>query len=200
MPTRRAVNPRRVYPLIVAVCWALTACSSGSSTSSVSGGVSTRYTISGVITAAVNSAVDGDTNDPLAPLTDNSDINNPQSIPNPVVLGGYANVASCGDSGVSTLKGDAHDYYRVSLQAGQTITLFIAQAGTGTFPCGINNLDLYLYRYDEAKFVGWTVFLFTWGSLDVKPDRLLVAFDPNGVVTQVAYRHEAPSAEFDVWP
>ena len=151
MPTRRAVNPRRVYPLIVAVCWALTACSSGSSTSSVSGGVSTRYTISGVITAAVNSAVDGDTNDPLAPLTDNSDINNPQSIPNPVVLGGYANVASCGDSGVSTLKGDAHDYYRVSLQAGQTITLFIAQAGTGTFPCGINNLDLYLYRYDEVQ-------------------------------------------------
>lgn len=147
---RRAVNRRWLRALVPAVCVALAACSGGSS-SSVSSSANAPYAVSGVITAAVNSAVDGDTNDPLAPLTDNSDINSPQPIPNPVVLGGYANIASCGTSGVSTLKGDVHDYYRVSLQAGQTVTLFVAQAGTGTFPCGINNLDLYLYRYADVQ-------------------------------------------------
>lgn len=149
---RWAPGPGRVYSLMLAMCVMLAGCSSNDgSISGVSSTGKALFTVSGVITAAVNSAVDGDTNDPLAPFTDNSDINNPQPIPNPVVLGGYANIASCGTSGVSTLKGDVHDYYRVSLQAGQTITLFVAQAGTGTFPCGINNLDLYLYRYADVQ-------------------------------------------------
>lgn len=154
--SRLAVKRRRLYLLAATLCVVLTACSgsSSTSTSSVSGNGGSRYTISGVITAAVNSAVDGDTNDVGVPkelVRDNSDINTPQSIPNPVVLGGYANIASCGEPGVSTLKGDSHDFYRISLQAGQSITLFVAQAGTGSFLCGINNLDLYVYRYADVQ-------------------------------------------------
>lgn len=108
------------------------------------------YTVSGVITAALNSAVDGDVNDPLAPYKTNSSIDAPQPIPNPVVLGGYVNVASCGTNGRSKLTGDARDYFLVSLQAGQTVTLVTAQFGSGTLPCGNNNLALSLYRQSDT--------------------------------------------------
>lgn len=64
----------------------------------------------------------------------------------------------------------------------------------------LNAGDVYLYRYDEGKMNFLLLFLFNWGSVDVKPDRLLVAFDESGMVSHVAWRHEADTAEFRFLP
>ncbi len=60
--------------------------------------------------------------------------------------------------------------------------------------------DVYLYRYDEGKAFLLFLLLVNWGNLDLKPDRLLVAFDSNGLVTNVAYRSDSPKAEFRLKP
>jgi serine protease len=90
------------------------------------------------VTAAAGSVVDGDVNDPDAPYTPNNTISTPQDIPNPVNVGGYVNQPGNGTAGRSTVSGDVSDVYRLSLFAGQQITLSIANA---TSP---NDLDLFL--------------------------------------------------------
>ena len=56
--------------------------------------------------------------------------------------------------------------------------------------------DVYLYRYDEAKVFMVFLILANWGSLDVKPDRLLISFGTDGIVNHVAFRDRASTAEF----
>ncbi|MCF6209861.1 MAG: S8 family serine peptidase [Gammaproteobacteria bacterium] len=101
-----------------------------------------HFTLSGTVSSAAGSIVDSDINDPIAPYAANDTPAQAQSIPNPVMVGGYANVAGTGNSGRSSFSGDHWDYYRVSLAAGQTITLNIADFKTG-------DLDLFLY-YDDG--------------------------------------------------
>lgn len=60
--------------------------------------------------------------------------------------------------------------------------------------------DVYLYRYDEGKMNFLLLLLFNWGSLDVKPDRLLIIFDDAGMVKNVAWRHASDTAEFRFLP
>lgn len=96
-------------------------------------------TLSGTVSTAVGSVIDSDINDPNFSNTPNNDYLNAQSLPNPVTLGGYLNVAGTGSSGSTAVAGDTSDFYRLNLIAGQTITVTIADTHTG-------NLDLYLYH------------------------------------------------------
>jgi len=97
------------------------------------------FTVAGTVQAAAGSAADGDVNDTVAPYQPNDTPATAQPIPNPVILGGYANTPGSGADGRSRFIGDPFDYYRVTLAAGQTISLFIA--GDGLF----NDLDLVLF-------------------------------------------------------
>ncbi len=111
------------------------------------------YTLSGIIQAPDNALIDSDVNDPLATYAPNDNFIDAQELPNPVILGGYVNLAGTGPSGRSQTSGDGSDFFRVSLIAGQIITLFIAANPT------LVDLDLYLYddletRVDAAMGTG----------------------------------------------
>lgn len=101
---------------------------------------STTYTISGIIRASSSTAMDADVNDINAPYTSNDTIDTAQSIPNPVTVGGYVNVASQGPSGRSQATGDELDIYKVALSANQVIALSL----TNPQQIGVLDIDLYL--------------------------------------------------------
>lgn len=88
-----------------------------------------RYTVSGAIQSASNSAIDSDVNDPVAPYRANDTAADAQPVPNPVTLGGYLNRPGFGPEGRSRAAGDITDIYRVKLLNGQQITLLIAGDG-----------------------------------------------------------------------
>ncbi len=100
-------------------------------------------TLSGTITSAAGSIADSDINDPRALYAANDNPDQAQPIPNPVMLGGYVNVAGTGDTGRSYSSGDRVDFFSISLAANQSITLNIADHTTG-------DLDLYLYKDDGS--------------------------------------------------
>jgi serine protease len=130
--------------LWLAVLWA-TACSGGGAGEDASpqgAPVATTFSVSGTIPVPAGSAIDGDVNDPSAPFVSNDTPGTAQEIPVPVTLGGYANVPGGGSPGRSWIRGDALDYYRVALAAGQQIRLFLAEDGSR------NDLDLVLLRLD----------------------------------------------------
>lgn len=100
------------------------------------------YQLSGQIRTAENTLVDSDVNDLLAPYAANDGFTTAQPLPNPGTLGGYVNLAGSGSSGRSTTIGDRNDYFRIDANAGQAISLVVADPSAG---------DLDLYLYDEAQ-------------------------------------------------
>ncbi len=100
------------------------------------------YSISGTITTPANTTMDGDVNDPLADFTANDSIGTAQVIANPVTLAGYLNIPGNGTAGRSYIPGDEVDYYKLNLDAGQTVTLNIANSPLTT------DIDMYLYDSD----------------------------------------------------
>ncbi len=96
------------------------------------------FTVSGTIKTSDTVMIDSDVNDPFAPFSSNNNFPTAQSLPNPVTVGGYVNVAGTGAPGRSQSSGDTSDYFQVTLAAGQTINLFIAEDPTA-------DLDLFLY-------------------------------------------------------
>lgn len=102
------------------------------------------FVLSGLIHAPDNALIDSDVNDPLATFAPNDNFIDAQELPNPVILGGYVNVAGAGPSGRSQTSGDGSDFFRVSLIADQIIMLFIAENPA------LVDLDLYLYDDLEA--------------------------------------------------
>ena len=96
--------------------------------------------VSGSLLVPGDARTDSDTNTSLATPLRNDGIASAQRLPNPVLLGGYANVAGSGPAGPLQAGGDLDDYYRVSLLQGQTIELSVAGAAEGA-----NDLDLELY-------------------------------------------------------
>ena len=98
----------------------------------------TTFTINGDVVATGGTVADGDVNDPAAPFTSNNTLSTPQDIPNPVNVGGYVNQPGEGEPGRSQTAGDATDLYRISVVAGQRITLII---GDSSFS---NDLDLFM--------------------------------------------------------
>ncbi len=96
--------------------------------------------VSGSLLVPADARTDSDTNTRLATPVRNDGFAGAQRLPNPVLLGGYANVAGAGPPGPLQAGGDLDDYYRVSLLQGQAIELSVA----GTTD-GANDLDLELY-------------------------------------------------------
>ncbi len=113
------------------------------------------FTISGSVVATGGSVVDGDVNDVNAAFVPNDTLSTIQDIPNPVNVGGYVNQPGEGEAGRSRLAGDATDLYRISLVAGQRITLIIGDSSV------LNDLDLFLgdtdgIIVDSSEGVGHT--------------------------------------------
>ena len=106
--------------------------------------VTNGFTVSGTITAAQGSVADGDVNDPNAPYTPNDDFATAQSIANPATVGGYVNQPGFGAPGPSTAVGDWSDIYRVTLVAGQVLTVTVGDAIAG---------DVDLFLVDENGFL-----------------------------------------------
>lgn len=100
------------------------------------------FTLSGTISVADYTAVDRDVNDSTGsePISNNT-ADSAQPIPNPVILGGYVNLAGAGESGKSFDAGDPSDWYKVDLFSNQTMTLYIADPAPA---------DLNLFLYDET--------------------------------------------------
>ena len=107
------------------------------------GGFASGYTLSGVIRVPENSAGDSDVNNSAASYRFNSTLDTAQSIPNPVMLGGYVNRPYQGDNGRSYVGGDPDDYFWVDLKAGQVLQLFVASDNLVR-----DDLDLYLIDSD----------------------------------------------------
>ena len=103
------------------------------------------FTLSGIIQAPDTALIDSDVNDLLATYAPNDNFIDAQDLPNPAILGGYVNLAGTGPDGRSKGSGDESDFFRVSLIAGQSITLFIASNPT------LVDLDLYLYDDLETQ-------------------------------------------------
>lgn len=99
------------------------------------------YPLGGTVFAAPGIDADGDVNDPEAPLARNDTFDTAQTLANPVLLGGFANVAGRGDpSGQLEPIGDENDYYLVDAVASQVVSLYIESERPA-----INDLDLALY-------------------------------------------------------
>ncbi|MBE9561867.1 MAG: pre-peptidase C-terminal domain-containing protein, partial [Proteobacteria bacterium] len=87
---------------------------------------SANISLSGKIFVASNTARDGDVNDVSTRVFTNDNIYEAQSIPNPVILGGYVSQPYSGAyDGHFYESGDWDDFYAVDLRAGQIITLFV---------------------------------------------------------------------------
>lgn len=118
---------------------------SGTATSNVTsivvGCTSLAVTVSGTIAAAAGTVADSDVNDPNAAYAPNDGFGQWQNIPNPATVGGYVNQAGFGDPGRSETAGDASDLFRVSLAAGQVLTLTVGNVVGG---------DVDLFLGDEA--------------------------------------------------
>lgn len=130
------------------------------------------FSLSGTITASGSQAVDSDTNDPTRPAISNDTPDNPQTISNPVTLGGYINLPGTGPAGRSQQTGDINDYFQVELLAGQRITMLVAD---------FEQADADLYLLDAQ---GDTVAF----SVDTgEVETLLVPADGTYLVNTVAY-------------
>ncbi|MBI5056424.1 MAG: S8 family serine peptidase [Nitrospirae bacterium] len=134
------------FIVILAASFFTSACGGGGGGGSSSANTVTQpegYTVSGAVNASAGSAVDSDVNDPGAPYSSNDNFDSAQAISNPVTLGGYVNVAGLGPAGRSYESGDVSDFFKVTLAAGQTITLIIASHAAA-------DLDMYLYNEAQA--------------------------------------------------
>ncbi len=97
-----------------------------------------KLVLSGSISVVPGTAVDGDVNDWSAPRSSNNRPEQAQALAEPVAVGGYVNVAGSGAPGPLHDAGDAEDFYRVSLSAGQSIALTVSDPALG-------DVDLYLW-------------------------------------------------------
>lgn len=106
--------------------------------------VITRVTLSGHITAANNTAVDSDVNDPLARFVSNDTSAQAQALQNPVVVAGFVSAVGTGIPGDRfARRGDTIDYYAVHLLAGQFVSLRIADFNRAN-PAAVD-IDIFLY-------------------------------------------------------
>lgn len=133
---------QRSWPGAILLVLFLTGCGGGGGSNASSTPPPTPIP-SGTLTSASGTAIDSDTNDPMAGAVGNNTPETAQAIPNPVRLGGFAAATATGEAGdVFATQADEWDSFRTTLSAGQTVTLTIADhpGGTQSTP----DLDLYL--------------------------------------------------------
>jgi serine protease len=98
--------------------------------------------LSGTVRILSSTAVDADVNDRLTLNQSNNTFDSAQNLPTPVILGGFANRPNTGPStGNLFATGDRADFYIISLNGDELITLFIAEA----------NADLDLRLWNEQR-------------------------------------------------
>ncbi|MDH5518298.1 MAG: DUF5011 domain-containing protein [Gammaproteobacteria bacterium] len=106
------------------------------------------YSVSGTVAADIYTYSDSDINDSFAPASyhiSNSEPNNAQLIGNPAKVGGYANAPGAGAVGANYVTADLYDIYRITLSAGDSVTLYTSDTAAGAF-------SLYL---DDPAFPGY---------------------------------------------
>lgn len=123
----------RILPLILILL--MSACSGGGD-----GGGNT-VSLSGTLEIPGFVVTDSDVNDVNTTPQSNDTPASAQVVPNPSNVGGYVNSPRAGADGTSWFNGDVSDFYKVELEAGQTILLNIADSDAG---------DLDLALYDES--------------------------------------------------
>ena len=103
-------------------------------------------TVGGTITAASNTAVDGDLNDPFSPLTANDSFATAQPLTTPVILNGFVTKFGTGFTGDRfATSGDESDFYRATLLNGQFVSLRVADYPQNP----ANDVDIYLYDSNQ---------------------------------------------------
>lgn len=116
-------------------------CGSAVANAEVSVAAVATFNVSGEILVPANVQTDSDTNDVLLDAAPNNNTAaTAQHLQNPVLVGGFVNEPGAGPSGPLQTSGDPADVYRVSLLAGQTIQLTVANPDPDD-----NDLDLELY-------------------------------------------------------
>lgn len=98
--------------------------------------------VRGTVRILGSSAIDSDVHDRLTTSVDNNDFDAAQNLPNPVTLGGFANVPGTGvATGNLFASGDPGDFYRINLTGNEIILLTI----------GEGDADLDLTLYDDTR-------------------------------------------------
>ena len=97
--------------------------------------------------AANNLVLDGDVNDPNTPERSNDSSETSQSVPNPVVISGFATRVTM-ESGRFSADTDEFDSYRITLAAGQAVFLEVADHQAGD-PAAVD-LDLFLFAIADG--------------------------------------------------
>jgi serine protease len=127
------------------------------------------YSLSGMVKAAENTAVDSDVNDVNAFFISNDNAQTAQTIFAPVSLGGYVNKPETGPAGRSYQQGDENDIFLVNLLAGDAIILSIGEP-YNPFTSG-PDLDLGLYDAASIELLDQSV------SLSSRTETLLAPAD-----------------------
>ncbi|TNC89527.1 MAG: hypothetical protein CSH36_12510, partial [Thalassolituus sp.] len=124
------------------------------------GGSEPTYNVSGQLYTSSNLVIDSDLNDINAPFISNNDPDSAQQLPNIVTVQGFASAtgtgaAASGDPATERFSSsfDQYDFYTVSLQRGQVITLNVVDDdGNTTEGLYQGDLDLYLHTNPFSNF------------------------------------------------
>ncbi|RFA30147.1 hypothetical protein CAI21_08130 [Alkalilimnicola ehrlichii] len=108
-----------------------------------------RYSISGSISVAADTAVDSDVNNPAAPNLPNDHAEQAQSLAGVSLIGGFATAEpTARDGDYFAAMADPRDVYRLPLVAGQTVWLEVAARSAGADEV---DFGLYLYAVGEHE-------------------------------------------------
>ncbi len=141
-PVRFSAKPSTGLVLSLCIALGISACGGGGDDAAPS--ATPTYVLNGQVNVPQNTQADSDVNDPNAPYVSNDSISMAQALPNPVMLGGYVNVAGQGRPGRSFASGDRSDVFRIDAVAGQTLTLTVGNPSEG-------NVELTLYGADQQR-------------------------------------------------
>ncbi|MES9990743.1 MAG: S8 family peptidase [Candidatus Thiodiazotropha sp.] len=100
-----------------------------------------RVTVSGKLIVPSFVVTDSDVNDVLTTPVPNQTLVSAQVVPNPVNIGGYANLPREGAPGNLYITGDIDDYFLIDMQAGQTLLLNVADPSSADLDLGLYNLN-----------------------------------------------------------
>ena len=100
--------------------------------------------VTGSVLAAANTDIDSDVNALSSSFSSNDSFASAQLIANLTTLGGYLNQAGQGQPGRSFDMGDSADYYELDLEAGQSVSLVMAESFVS------NDINLALFDNNQV--------------------------------------------------
>lgn len=140
-----------LYTALIATTLTSGCIESGSSGEFIDPDSDIRYQLSGTLSPSSSVTLDSDLNDILAPYTSNDTIDDAQALANIVTVQGFASASPTqGQLSTDASKErfattvDQNDYFSVSLQAGQAISLAVINQNNTSTTDYTGDLDLYL--------------------------------------------------------